>query len=378
MFITADKIHDGKKFLASGTAIEVSEDGRIIAIAENHAGTATHYEGIICPGFVNVHCHLELSHLKGLIPRHTGLISFLLQVIKGRTGFTEEEKRVARTEAYQTLWENGVSAVGDIANTTDSLDVRALNQMRLHTFVEAIGFNEQVAEKNFEYALKVYQQYRQQTNIASRQSIVPHAPYSVSKKLFGLINAFDEKALISIHNQETEDEDKFYRDGSGEVNELLNGLGIDASAFRPSGKSSLQTYTQWIDAAHPVIFVHNSFTKKEDVRTVLLRFPQSYFCLCPNANLYIENTLPDVNMLMDTRVTICMGTDSLASNDRLCIYSELQILHKHFNIDWEILLQWACSNGAKALQLQEEVGSFTIGMKSGAVNICDGVVRRII
>lgn len=378
MFLTADNIHDGRKFLAAGAAIEVLDDGTIKSVIEQYTGEAKHYAGILCPGFVNAHCHLELSHLKGLIPKHTGLVPFLLQVIKGRGGFTEEEKTYARVEAYETLWHKGISAVGDIANTTDSMDVRTLGKMNIHTFVEAIGFNEHWADKSFEHALTIYRQYRQQASKTCTQSIVPHAPYSVSEKLFTRINDFEKDSIISIHNQETAEEDKFYMDQSGGINDLLNGLGIDSSAFRPSGKSSLQTYTQWIDSSHPVIFVHDSYTKKEDVNMALQRFPNAYFCLCPNANLYIENTLPDVNMLIQAGAPVCIGTDSLASNDALCMYSELKALHEHFRTDWETLLKWACYNGATALQLEDRVGRFAAGMKPGVVNIVDNVSKRVV
>src|SRR5690606_9196469 len=131
----------------------------------------------------------------------------------------EEEKKAARRAAYNTLWERGVSATGDIANTTDSLDLRTLGQMYIHSFIEAIGFNESTAENSFEYALSTYRRYQHQSPAGCSQSIVPHAPYSVSRKLFGLINAFEETALLSIHNQESEEENKFYKEGSGAVQE---------------------------------------------------------------------------------------------------------------------------------------------------------------
>lgn len=376
MFITADKIHDGRKFLQEKAAIEVADDGRVIAVHENYSGEAQYYKGIICPGFINAHCHLELSHMKGMIPKQTGLIPFLLQVIQKRSHFSEEEKKTARNQAYETLWQKGISAVGDISNTADCLDVRGFGKMYIHTFVEALGFNDAFAEKSFQYALKTYQVYEQQKNAFCTQSITPHAPYSVSEKLFGLINDFEKGALLSIHNQECEAEDIFYRDKSGAINELLKGLNIDATSFAPSGKTSLQTYSEWLDGTHPMIFVHDSFTKKEDVQLAMAHFMEAYFCLCPNANLYIENTLPDVKMFMDAGAVICIGTDSLSSNDQLCVYSELKTLHERFNIDWEILLQWACYNGAKALQIENEFGSFYAGKKPGVVQICEGEVKR--
>ena len=380
MFITGDRIHDGNRFLPEGCALEYSDDGTILGIHQNFSGYSKHYPGIISPGFINAHCHLELSHLKGLIPKHTGLIPFLLKIITGRQSYTEEDKRVARHHAYNELYNNGVVAVGDIGNTTDTLDVRALDKMHIHTFVEVLGFNEEAAQQSFDFYAKVYEAYSQQEtkDKVLRQSATPHAPYSVSKKLFEIISDFDKRSILSVHNQECKAENDYYFDKKGEMRTLIDTLNIDDSSFNPSGKSSLQTYTEWVDSTHPVLFIHNTLTSKEDIRTALLRFPHCYFCLCPNANLYIENSLPDVRLLMSEQATICVGTDSLSSNDELSILSELLTLKDRFDLDWEVLLQWACINGAKALQLDGVAGSFETGKQPGIIQIYQDRVERIV
>jgi cytosine/adenosine deaminase-related metal-dependent hydrolase len=127
-----------------------------------------------------------------------------------------------------------------------------------------------------------------------------------------------------------------------------------------------------------LLLVHNSFTSREDIQQVKHLFTNLFFCLCPNANLYIENTLPDVPLLMEEGMKICIGTDSLASNDQLCIYSELKTLQQHFDIDWELLLQWATYNGAQALRIEDRFGSLGIGMKPGIVHIYQDAATRIV
>src|SRR5690606_18509146 len=129
-------------------------------------------------------------------------------------------------------------------------------------------------------------------------------------------------------------------------------------------------YGEWISPEHPLLLIHNTFTKSEDVLWIKNRFPENYWCLCPNANLYIENKLPDITMLHNSGANICIGTDSLASNDRLCILSELKTIRKNFpEISWEVLLKWACIHGAKALKMEETIGSFCIGKKPGLLHI---------
>ncbi len=384
VFITASQVHDGKRFLPEGAIIEVAGDGTIVALHDAAEGIdATFYEGILCPGFVNVHCHLELSHAKGMIAEGTGLIPFLQGVTFHRNDFTEEQKTAARHEAFSEMLQNGIVAVGDIANTTDTLDLRAMDKMHFHSFIESIGFTETHAQARFDFTLNTYQQFAGDQTVYS-QSIVPHAPYSVSAGLFGLIDGHNSDALVSIHNQETEDENRFYADKSGTVNDLLNGFGIDSSFFVPSGKTSLQTYLPYFKSTHPFVFVHNTFSTKEDVRFAKAYLVNCYWCLCPNANLYIEGRLPDVEMLVSEGADICVGTDSLASNHELSVLAELQTLKKYFpSLEWETLLQWGCYNGAKALGMDGIVGSIGVGKKPGVVQVVrlesgEAGVKRIV
>ncbi|MCB0700620.1 MAG: amidohydrolase family protein [Chitinophagales bacterium] len=374
MLLSATRIHDGKHWLPEGTIIELSDNGTVTAL--HNAGIkeeVKHYDGIICPGFVNTHCHLELSHMKGAIPEHTGLVPFLKQVATTRNDHTEEQKIEARHTAFKAMQANGVVAVGDIANTSDTLDLRVQNKMHFHSFVEALGFTE-TPQRQFDYATAVYHAFdaQQQEGKILRQSIVPHAPYSVSQQLFSLIDKFDEQSVLSIHNQECHAEDEYYLTKKGAINELLESIGIDDSFFIPSGKTSIQTYLQWLSATHPFVFIHNTYTNRADIDIAQTLLKKAYWCLCPNANKYIENTLPDIPMLMEECDTICIGTDSLSSNHQLSILAELQTIKERYpETEWETLLRWGTYNGALALQMDEVVGGIAVGKQPGLVVIKD-------
>lgn len=373
MLLTATKIHDGRKWMPEHTVIEVDDNGTIVNIIQNaaHLDGVQFFDGVLAPGFVNAHCHLELSHMKGAIPEHTGLISFLQQVIGKRNGYTEEQKLTARKEAFAAMLANGIVAIGDICNTADVMEERASGKIHFHSFVESLGFSE-TPQKQFEYAKQVYNAYASQQGADSilRQSIVPHAPYSVSHVLFGLIDGFDKNALLSIHNQECRDEDEYYLLKQGGVQYLLRTLGIDDTFFKPSGKSSLQTYLEWLSPKHPFIFVHNTFSTQTDIEIAKALLNEPYWCLCPNANLYIENRLPDIEQFRRLKANICVGTDSLSSNHQLSILAELQTIKQHNpHIDWEELLRWGIYNGAQALQMQGKVGSLEKGKAPGLLHI---------
>ena len=373
MFLTAPLIHNGYEFLPGGTVIEIADDGTIVALHTSLDGEEVmHHHGILCPGLVNVHCHLELSHLKDMLPEKTGLIPFLQKIPPYRTEFTDEQIKAARHEAYHELVRNGVVAVGDISNLTDTLDLRQLGKLHMHTFVECIGFTEAHALKRFEETATVYNAFAAQAGNGKllSQSIVPHAPYSVSPSVFKLIDKHQPHSLISIHNQEALAENEYYQEKTGAVKDLLGGFGIDDAFFTASGKTSLQTYTEWLSAHHSCIFVHNTYTSAEDVKVAAARFEKTFWCLCPNANIYIEDRLPDVAMLQEAGATICIGTDSLASNHQLCVLSELYTLkEREPALDWELLLRWATINGARALNMDHRIGSIEPGKMPGIINI---------
>ena len=368
-FLTATQIHDGYTFLEPGTIIEVADDGTIVALhPQGSIEGAVFYDGIIAPGFVNAHCHLELSHLQDMVPEATGLIPFLQQIPAQRNNFTDEQKKAARHAAYQYMVQQGIVAAGDIANSNETLDIRLLDDLHLHTFVECIGFTEQFAAARLAYSTEVRDAFaaQQSTGKELRQSVIPHAPYSVSGTLFQLINDAAPGSLISIHNQESPAEDEFYKLKTGNVLNLLNGLGINYDFFTPTGKSSLQSYLPYFTTDHPLLLVHNTYTTAEDMVAAQANGRTVSWCLCPNANWYIERRLPDVNLLMQYADNICIGTDSLASNHQLSVLDELVTLKQHFpKLEWETLLRWATANGAKALQMDKMIGSISAGKKPG-------------
>lgn len=377
MLISADLIHDGYRWLPAGTVIELDDSGKILAL---HPGSAAkdvlHYEGILCPGLVNAHCHLELSHMKGLIPTGTGLMQFLKDIIFKREGYTPEQKTEARHAAYEELYDNGTVAVGDISNAYETLDIRGRDQMHVYTFVESLGFNPAKSDLFFKDAQEVHGHFvaQQQGEHRLQQSIVPHAPYSVSAELFGLIGAHQPGSLLSVHNQECPDEDQYYTNKQGGVGDLLQTIGVDDTAFEPAGKTSLQTYMGWLPHQRPMLLVHNTCSTPADVHAAQQHNAKVYWCLCPNANVYIESRLPDVPMLQREAGNdhICVGTDSLSSNHQLSVLSELQTIDRAFpQIGWETLLQWATLNGARALQLDDVIGSLEPGKKPGILLLSD-------
>jgi len=326
-----------------------------------------HYAGALLPGFINTHCHLELSHLHGQIPQHTGLFEFVSHVMKNRTEQATEILQ-AMTAADAEMYQNGIVAVGDISNQAISATVKRESKLYYHTFVEAMGFNPAQASAIISKALETQESFK-----PLKSSIVPHAPYSVSDPLFAAIAeiANTKENLISMHNQETAAEDAFFINKTGDFLELYKRLGVNLDGYPASGKSSLQTTLPKLPKAQTLL-VHNTKTNEADLAFAMEQHANLYWCLCPNANLYIENTLPDVALLAKGNRKITLGTDSLASNHQLSILDEMQVLQKHRNIAFQDLLHWATINGAEFLGIEDTFGSFDIGKKPGVL-LLDGL-----
>jgi aminodeoxyfutalosine deaminase len=368
---TADQLFDGYRLRDDQQVLIITEEGiieNIVGIADAGDNVQS-LKGILSPGFVNCHCHLELSHMKGYIPERTGLTKFVTQVIKDRH-FSETEILEGIEKAENEMLSVGIVAVGDICNNNLTIPQKKKGRLRYHNFIEASGFLPQLAEQRFKRSLDFFNEYARQTSPESSNSIVPHAPYSVSEQLWEKIIHFPGNHLLTIHNQETEGENELFLNRGGEFLDFYQRLGMDASFFQPSGKTSLQTYLPKFLPDQQLILVHNVHTTADDLAYCHQRVNNCNisWCFCPNANLYIGGKLPDVDMFINEGLPLVLGTDSLASNHQLSIAAEMQTIRQNFpSVNTGQLLAWATINGARALQLDNLLGSFEIGKKPGVV-----------
>ncbi len=375
----ADLLFTGTDLLKNSVLI-TDTAGKIASIVsvEDAGEDVEISEGILSPGFINAHCHLELSHLKNKIPERTGLIDFVYKVVTERY-FPEETILEAMKIAQDEMIQKGIVAVGDICNNVISALIKHNQEIQYYNFIEASGWNPQVASERFERSRIIYEKYFEKEKYAS---IVPHAPYSVSEDLWEKITPYFSGRIVTIHNQETIYEDEFFLKGKGELAKMYEMMKIDNAFYKPPGTGSVPSYFNKLLSASSVIMVHNTFIKQDDIdfiNTTKSSHQLVSFCLCPNANMYIENTLPPADLLLNNKVNIILGTDSLASNHQLSIMEEIKTISKNFpSIKIETLLSWATLNGATALQMNNMLGSFEPGKKPGIVlieNVEEGVIN---
>ncbi len=321
------------------------------------------FKGALIPGFVNAHCHLELSHLLGVVPRSTGLPNFLSTVINER-GNHESKLEAAMEEADKMMYENGIQAVGDHVNSAVTAKIKENSPIKYHTFVEVMATNKEDVVTRIDNAKEIEFHFDYK-----HSSITPHAPYSGSKFLFKTLKkAISEDNIISIHNQESDEENKLFRYKKGEFLEFFKKMDMVMEDFRAQARNSLQSFLPYIPSKNKLILVHNTYTSIKDLDFVDRMGRSVYFCFCPKANLYIEDRIPKIDNFLLGGHDIVIGTDSLASNDTLDILEELKVIHQEFpELDFNETIKWATLNGAKALNLESELGSLEVGKKPGLV-----------
>lgn len=373
-YITADQIFSGKVFLPASTVLVLDGENKICDITTldvTEKSNVEHFKGIITPGFINTHCHLELSHLKNVIKQHTGIVDFGLRVMKHHNDLSLELQQEAMLQADKEMQLQGIVAVGDISNSNGSIKTKQQSDLYYHTFVELIALNPQRANLVFDAGKQLLSEF---SNTDLSASLAPHAPYSASLELIKKIanDCFDFKKPTSIHNQESKAENDFFNSKSGDYLRLYETINVPIDYFKATEKSSLQTIISSFNKSVNTLLVHNTFTNVDDITVAKNRHSHLYWCLCPNANLYIENILPDISLLNANNCTLTLGTDSLASNSQLSIIDEINTVLKYQpTISIDVLLQAATNNGAQFLGIGNQFGLIEKNRNSG-INLIEG------
>lgn len=367
----ATQLFTGTELLGPEKVLITDEKGTIETILdEKEAGeNIQQLNGVLSPGFINCHCHLELSHLRGRIPEKTGLVDFVFKIVNERH-FPEAEILDAISVAEDEMLTNGIVAVGDICNNTLTVSQKTKQKLAYYNFIELTGWLPSVSQMRFEKSLAVYQSFEEIKNekLKIKNGLSPHAPYSVSNELWELITPYFAGNTVTIHNQETAFEDTLFTKKEGDFMRMYRMMNMDTDFFSPTGKSSLQSYFPKMASAAKQILVHNTFTSEEDVLFVNRQSSDLSWCICINANQYIEQALPPIDLFRKHQGHLVVGTDSLASNWSLSILDELKTITRHFpHIPLAELLQWSTRNGAQALQMDDRLGSFDQGKQPGVV-----------
>jgi len=352
--------------------ITAEDDGTIVKVEESRGElketqSVEFYNGIIVPGFVNCHCHLELSHLRGAIAEGMGLGDFIMNVRTLRN-YDQKEIITAAAKEDDDLFREGVSLCADICNTPVTFDIKKRSCIRYISLGEVFGIDPDKAGKRMDEVMHLA---KEAEDAGLKLYPVPHSAYSVSLPLFRMLREKSSgNRVTSVHFMESESEAIFLMDHSGPMRRSYEDSGLlPASLQMP--KNHVEAIMDEVTPSGNLILVHNTYADRNTVSEVKKR-GDTYWCLCPGSNLYIENKLPPVEMLMEENCEIVIGTDSLSSNKKLSILREMKIIQEHFpSVKLEELIRWATINGAEALGERDGFGTIEPGKRPGLILLQD-------
>ena len=369
--ITAEYIYTLASEPIRNGFVEYEEDGTITAVGQCEAGEEV-MPGAIVPGFVNAHCHVELSHLHKKFRKGTGMAGFIDQINELRDWAGREVKQQLVQEWMDKMWNEGVSAMADISNDDSSFDVKKSHKMYTRTFLEVFGSEPEMCEgvMNDVTALKA---------VADEAGIdaapTPHSCYTMSPQLLSTSAAAGlESGYLSYHSQESQEEEDLLISGSGAMYENRKRSGMSTPPV--TGESSLKYFLDRLADVKPapydenILLVHNVCLQQSDIDAVKQTMNNAYFAICPLSNIFIHNALPPIDLMRKNGLAIVLGTDSLSSNDDLDVMKELVCLHENFpQVPMNELFTWASRNGARFLGKDDVLGSIAEGKRPGIVHV---------
>lgn len=342
--ITANIIYPVSSPPIKDAYLVIDDGGKIIDIVNYDRGSKEiagleYYSGVLIPGFINTHCHLELSHLKGKIEEGRGLSDFIKQVQSSRIEPQAiVEKQMQNSLRY--LWSRGINGLGDVVNSPVGVDEKVKSAIKIHNFIELFNQDNKTVQEVIEQGESI-QSLLNKNN--QNSSVSPHSTYGTSVELLKQINEqFDNYTITSLHFLESKME-----------------------------CSKAVDYILELSPYQKILLVHNIYMDKNifnKIKSNTQLYKRIFWVLNPNYNMFIKSELPPIYDFVRWGLKLCLGTDSLASNKQLSILDEMKTIVRYFpEVSFSNILKWATLNGAEALGFDKVLGSFSIGKAPGVL-----------
>jgi len=321
---------------------------------ETHLGT-----GVILPGLINAHCHLELSYLAEAVDGSRGFVAWVESLIEKRGRATESEVRAGVRRGISQLESTGTVAVGDVSNVLAHLDLLEASSLTAVVFYELLGWDPRRAEPILGAADRVLAM-AQHPGMRTRLRLAAHAPHSVSSALMEGLRARGGPA--AIHLAESAEESRFLDSGNGEWAAFLKRRGAWDTGFRPPRTSPVR-YVDSLGILGPGLLAAHCVHVDEGDREILAR-RRAHVAVCPRSNRTLRVGIPPVPHLLEAGVRLCLGTDSLASAPTLDLLEDMAVLRREFpDLPPAAIVHMGTAGGAAALGL-DDLGTLAPGQKA--------------
>jgi len=335
----------------------------------------------ILPGLVNAHTHLELSYLRGRVPRDASFVSWVRAVMAARRAHPDPDAPEILEGVANGIDEAircGTAVVGDISNSLVTFHQLRQSALAAMVFYEMIGFNPEDPHAFVAGAREMIRGVNLNATASHRASLAAHAPYSVAPAVLRAIaEGIDQDGLprCSVHLSESVEEVEFIRTGEGPWRRLLEDFGVWNSSWVVPGCSPVQYLDDQGFLGRRLIAVHGVQMTRADLARLAAH--QATLVTCPRSNAFTGAGTPPIEQFYRSGVAVAVGTDSLASTPDLNLFSELAAMRALAPaVPAAMLIESATKAGASALGLDVDYGTIAAGKRSRliAVAVPPGVV----
>jgi len=311
----------------------------------------------LLPGLINAHCHLDFTRFKGIISARQSFTEWIKTINALRRSFTTRDYIDAIAEGFTLLAGSGVTTVANIESFPELLPHLPVPPLRTWWFLELIDVRSRINED--ETLLGALSFFEQHPEWLGGFGLSPHAPYTASVDLYRLARTCGEKygMLSTTHIAESVEEHEMFAHASGPLHDFLGSLGRDNSdCGHGSALSHLVDHgvigSNWIIA-------HLNYLQDYDYE--LLAQSGASVVHCPKCHTYFGHAPFPLKTLRKYGVNVCLGTDSLASNNKLDMRSEMREAQMLHGLDSRDVLEMVLLNGARALGQAGKLGQISPG-----------------
>ena len=321
----------------------------------------------ILPGLVNCHAHLDLSYLGATGEPGRTFPEWMRDLVESRRDppspdLVVETARKAAARAAET----GTVAVADVGNT--GLTAAVIPEYFKHaiSFLEVFGHDPDEAAAIYKAAVDRRASLQLEPDQKASIVIVPHTPYTTSRRLFEIIA--EREGVGTVHIAEVEDEDEYLINAGGSLRRLMEKLGTwsDDRTVPGLGGMDLLERTGYLKPglllAHGIHLDDEALARAASAAAVPVA--------CPVSNLHTGAGFPPVRKWIEAGLAPCFGTDSVASGTGMNLFADmLALLNAEESPDPSTILEMGTMNGATALGLQQVLGSLEPGKEALVLSV---------
>jgi cytosine/adenosine deaminase-related metal-dependent hydrolase len=300
----------------------------------------------VTPGFVNAHCHLDLSSAADLKPTGGAFVDWLRQVVEHRRNTPLEAVVASAEKAVEALLDTGTTTVGDVVGEPRFPILESLAAFEYVRFCEVLGHRKTRWEPLWKAAVERLHEPR-----VLASGVSPHAPYSTHRQAYWKAQSLVGKHPICTHWYESREELELLRTGGGALAEFLHELGA-WPPNRRGGAWSLDPWPDYLRIAAGWLLVHANYVTSADLADAFkcAMGQPLQIVYCPRTHAAFGHDAYPLELLLRTGCRVCLGTDSLASNPDLDVFQEAKFVAERFScVSGEEILRMLTTHGEGAL-----------------------------